>query len=253
MFDQQEFPSDNSNAGYNNPNKPNQSILEDENQTSDDVNHQKNKLSIGSLFLLILILVSTGLGVYFQLRVNNLNQEIQATQTAIQAQAQNIVSSDNQEVGLQVKNAFLNLKNTERTFFKNILQNLSQDISSNSRFRIQSYTINSQGQVSLNISSTQNSINPIQDTANLIQTLKQRTYFSNIFVPGITQALTENGLSQIQFNLQLNHNLDQSNSNTINNTQTQPIPNPNPDPQPEPTPSPPNENLRPVTPSLITE
>ena len=260
MYDNNQFHSDfNQNPQTEKPTP--KSILEDDfsnqnngfPQNPDELNtYQKTKLPTSSLILLFVTIIATGLGIYLQLSINKINQDITNTQTAIQAQAQNIISADNQEVGLQVKKAFLDLKNAERRFFKDILQSISQDIISNSRFRIQSYSINSQGQISLNIVSTPNSINPIQDTANLIQTLKQRTYFNNAFVPGITQSLNENGLSVVQFNLQVNHNSTQNpnqSSNTTNPNQSSNTTNPNPTPTPEPA----TDNLRPVTPSSITE
>lgn len=195
------------------------SILSQEEANLEAQPSTKKKLSLFSVLLLLLIFVATGLGIYLQLSINSLNQDITTTQTAIQAQAQNVISSDNQEVGLQVKKAFLDLKSTERTFFKNVVQDINQDIISNSNFRAQSFTVNGQGQISINLVSTTESINPIQDTSNLIETLKQRSYFSNTFVPGITQSLNENGLAQIQFNLQLSHSLENQ-SSTQNQPQT---------------------------------
>ncbi len=185
--------------------KPAQESILDDNQPDLKTAPKKAKLSPLSVLLIILTLAISAVGIYFQLEINALNQDIEATQTAIEAQAQNIITEDNQEVTLSTKKVFLDLKTSERTFFKNVIQDLNQDIINNSDFRAQSYTITPLGQISLNISSTPLNLNPLNEAARLIENLEQRNYFQNVFIPGITQSLTETGLEQIQFNLQLSH------------------------------------------------
>jgi hypothetical protein len=181
------------------------SILDD--NTSDiKTTPKKAKISPLSLILITLTLGLTAFGVYLQLEINAANNSIQATQTAIEAQAQNIITEDNQEVTLSTKKVFLDLKSNQRTFFKNIIQDINQDIINTTNFNTQSYSINPQGQISLNLNSTPLNLNPLNQAAILIDKLENRTYFQNVFIPGITQSLTESGLEQVQFNLQLTHN-----------------------------------------------
>lgn len=194
------------------------SILND-NQPDIKLAPKKAKISPLSLILIVLTLALTTFGLYLQLEINATNTEIEATQTAIEAQAQNIISEDNQEVTLTTKKVFLDLKSAERTFFKNIIQDINQDIINDTNFNTQSYSINPQGQISLNINSTPLNINPLNQAAILIDKLENRTYFQNVFIPGITQSLTEAGLEQVQFNLQLSHNF------TENQTENQEIQN----------------------------
>lgn len=196
----------------------NQSILTQDETPDIKTEPPKQKISFLSLALVALIFITTGIGIYLQLEVNATNQDIEQTQQAINAQAQNIITDDNQEVTLASKKAFLDLKSAERTFFKNVIQDLNQDIISLPEFRTQSFTINNQGQTSLNLVSTANSLSPLQDAAQLLDQLTQRTYFQNVFIPGLTQSLTESGLEQIQFNLQVTHNLDSVSNSTNNST-----------------------------------
>lgn len=208
QYDQQAPQEYKAQSGINSQ----ESILDD-NQPDFKTAPKKQKMSFLSLFILILTIGISVFGIYLRLEINATNTEIENTQTAIQAQAQNIISEDNQEVTLSTKKGFLDLKTSERTFYKNIIQNVNQDIIDSLEFRSQSYTISPQGLISLNIVSTPLSLSPLNEAAQLIERLEQRTYFSNVFIPGITQALTENGLEQIQFNLQLSH-IDSGDSST---------------------------------------
>lgn len=189
------------------------SILDD-NQPDLKLAPRKKKMSILSLVILILTIGIAAFGVYLRLEISATNTQIESTQTAIEAQAQNLITEDNQEVTLSTKKSFLDLKTSQRTFFKNIIQNVNEDIINTQDFRSQSYTINPQGLISLNVVSTPLNLSPLNEAAQLIERLEQRNYFSNVFIPGITQALTENGLEQIQFNLQLTHT-DQTGDLTV--------------------------------------
>lgn len=202
-------------AGQN----PSQDSILDDNQPDFKIAPPKQKMSILSMLILVLTILVSGAGIYLRFEINTTNSQIESTQTAIEAQAQNIITEDNQEVTLSTKKSFLDLKTSQRTFFKNIIQNVNDDIIDTSEFRSQSYTINPQGLISLNIVSTPLNLSPLNEAAQLIERLEQRNYFSNVFIPGVTQALTENGLEQIQFNLQLTHTDQTGSSNSTPATQ----------------------------------
>lgn len=202
--------------------QPADSILEQQTPEVTQAPKQKS-LSFLGLLLLVSAIAATAAGIFLQYQISQTNQEITATQQAIESQAQNILSEDNQEVSLSTKKAFLDLKQSERKLFKNVLQDLDQDIIRNQNFNTQSLSINTQGQISANMNSTIQSLEPLRDSSRLLENLTQRSFIETPFIPAITQSLTETGLSQIQFNLQMTHNENAQQSETTEETTT-PIP-----------------------------
>lgn len=203
--------------------------FETEDRQQVESHYEKKKGSgLMTVLLSILLVLLVGYGGYLTYKKYKLNTEIEDTQLVIEAQQKNAIETDSQEISLAQKKVFLNEKESARILWTNVLVKFTEAIPERNKINVVNFSGNEDLNLSFAANTSIESLDPYLDTAVLIETLKNKPYFINVFIPSIASSVNESGQEALTYTLRMNYEPDQNDTELIQLTNSIP-PNPDPD------------------------
>ena len=177
--------------------------------------YESKGISIVSSLLIIVILLLITQGVWMIFQKKSIADDIANRQAIIDLQLREVEQEDNLEVSPASKKLYLNDKRAEQIFWTNVLVKFRESIPESVNLKIKNFSANSDGVLSFAANTNENSVDPYLDTALLIETLKLKPFFDNVFVPSVTSTLNEQGKESLSYTTRLNYLKDANDTDLI--------------------------------------
>lgn len=181
---------------------------------ADPVTETNSKnLGITGLVGVVLIILVTILGGYKLYQQNQISKKIEAADQLIEQQKNQALPEGNKKVEDSYKKTFLDSKKEKQLYWTNVINRINESIPDPKVINIESISGSEEGSISLTARTTTESLSPYLDTAILIESLKAKSFFENVFVPSISSSINEQGQEFLSYNLNFEYKKDSSDKN----------------------------------------
>lgn len=181
---------------------------------------ESNGFGITGLIGVILLVLVTVLGGYKLYQQKQITNKIDAATQLIEQQKNQSLSTGNKKVEDSYKKTFLDSKKEKQLYWTNVINRINESIPDQEKINIDSISGSEEGSISLTARTTTNSLSPYLDTAILIESLKAKSFFENIFVPSISSSINEQGQEFLSYNINFTYKKDNSDKTLSNNVKT---------------------------------
>ena len=177
--------------------------------------NQPKQLGITGLIGIVLVLLVAGLGSYKLYEQSTLTKKIATAEQLLEQQKNQLQSEDNKKVDETYKKSFWDSKRESQLYWTNIFNRLKESFPNNDVISIDSISGTESGTISITAKTTAASTNPYLDTAILVESLKAKSFLTNVFIPSITSSINEQGQEFLSYNITVDYKKDKSDKKLV--------------------------------------
>lgn len=175
----------------------------------------KTTMGLIGLVGILMLVAATTLGGYKLYQQKDLSKEIATANQLLEQQKNQLLAEDNKQVDDEYKKVFLDSKLENRLYWTNIITRFDESLPQNDSVNVESFTGSDDGLISFSANTTINSLSPFLDTAILIESLKTKSFFNNVFVPSVSSVINEQGREFLSYSVRLEYVKDTSDTKLI--------------------------------------